>query len=229
MKEKIALAIALVLIVALLFGRKQLHAIIVGLPNMTSCLFLKPVEDVVARKGNESHKRLASVFRSQALEYPPDNFALLAFKDSGQLQLYVSSGGHPYQFVRFYNLKSPTKDDTELADGIYRITVLEPKSPWHLALKLEPLDILHKLSNLSGQFIHGGEVSAGCLAVSDDDIQDLFILAYDVKNRTIPVIVAPTDYRASPSTSNSNSDIESKIKTSLATFGPPVNKPHSKQ
>jgi len=47
----------------------------------------------------------------------------------------------------------------------------------------------------SNIMIHGNQVSNGCLAIGDQAIEDLFVLAAKVGIEKIKVIIAPFDFR----------------------------------
>ena len=47
-------------------------------------------------------------------------------------------------------------------------------------------------------FIHGKAVSIGCLAMGDEAIEELFVLAAHVGTENIKVIIAPSDPRKTP-------------------------------
>jgi hypothetical protein len=43
--------------------------------------------------------------------------------------------------------------------------------------------------------IHGNTGSIGCLSMGDKASEDLFVLAYDLKNVQEPLIICPVDFR----------------------------------
>ncbi len=46
-------------------------------------------------------------------------------------------------------------------------------------------------------FIHGKDVSIGCLAMGDEAIEDLFVLVHDVDRSNTKVLISPADPRTS--------------------------------
>ncbi len=98
--------------------------------------------------------------------------------------------------------------DGRTPDGIYRIPLLNPASSYHLSLKLDYPnavdDARHRRhTRLAGQtwpqggdiFIHGKCVSIGCIAMTDDAIEKLYLLVASLPagRRRIPVLVLPYD------------------------------------
>ena len=60
------------------------------------------VEDRLAQFGDRAKARLAPHFAAAGVTFPPEEVALLAFKDARALQLYVRSAGQNWRFVRDY-------------------------------------------------------------------------------------------------------------------------------
>jgi murein L,D-transpeptidase YafK len=89
--------------------------------------------------------------------------------------------------------------DLQVPEGVYRIAVFNPESRFHLSLGLNypnEADRARVDSRKPGGdiYIHGSAVSIGCLAMGDEAIEQIFLLAYDVKNagqRELPVHIFP--------------------------------------
>ena len=122
--------------------------------------------------------------------------------------------------------------DEQIPEGIYKILYLHPFSQLHLAMKLNYPNSFDKLQALkdgrnqlgNNIFIHGNSLSAGCIAVGDHNIEDLFVLVHDVGPGQATVIIAPNDLRYySPVTRLSQApnwapELYQNIKTSLQRF-----------
>jgi hypothetical protein len=213
-KLKNALFILMVILAVVLFlERKKIRVWLKKIPGFALRLGGNTVEDQVAKYGPTAHRRVAAIFRTKGLEYPPDKLALVAFKDSRQLQIYVSNGGRPLKFVRSYTILGASgvsgpklkEGDRQVPEGIYHISSLEPDCPYHLGLRLDYPDDFDRArakedgrTNLGGDIlIHGDNCSVGCLAVGDQASEDLFVMAYDTKDQSIPVVISPVDPRVS--------------------------------
>jgi len=235
--KRTLLVFMVILAIVAFLERKHLRMLLSKIPGVGRGV---TVEDQVAKYGPTAHRRVAAVFRSKGLEYPPDKLALLAFKDSRQIQIYVANGGKPYRFVRSYTIFGASgvsgpkliKGDKQVPEGIYRISSLEPSCPYHLGLRINYPNEFDQArakedgrTNLGGDIlIHGNSGSISCLAVGDQASEDLFVLVYDTKDRDIPVIISPSDFRqtqipaAVPDSSPWISRLYNDINKSLALF-----------
>ena len=90
--------------------------------------------------------------------------------------------------------------------GIYRVTALNPNSRYYLSLKLNyPNDFDRLKARKDGRsdlgsdiFIHGNDLSRGCIGVGNPDIEELFALAVRTGPSNTGVIIAPHDLREKP-------------------------------
>lgn len=170
----------------------------------------RSVIEVVQDIGSPARSRMQKFFKSAGVRYPPNEVALLALKDSALLELWVGPEHSPV-FIRSYEIKALSgikgpklrEGDRQVPEGIYEIEGFNPNSRFHLSLKLNypnPFDLKHAKDDGrhepgSNIFIHGKAVSIGCLAIGDEAIEELFVLAYDVGRSHIKVVIAPSDPR----------------------------------
>ena len=180
----------------------------------------RSVGDVVRRYGPAAEARLGPFFASAKVEYPPKGLTLLALKEEKRLELWAESGGAP-TFVRSYKIRRASggpgpklrEGDGQVPEGLYRLAGLNPNSSYHLSMKLDYPNAhdrrqaaLEGRTRLGGDiFIHGKEVSIGCLAMGDEAIEELFVLASRVDRRNISVALAPRDFRKRPPAMTSGS------------------------
>lgn len=82
-------------------------------------------------------------------------------------------------------------------------------------------------------YIHGKEISTGCLAMGDPAMEEIYALALDAGKENITVVIAPndlrrtrpvTDLRRTPAWTG---ELYSKIKSALADFSKPPELPKS--
>ncbi len=188
---------------------------IVGLAG--ACLMLAAfmagaatVEQVVERYRAKVEQRLLPRFRFAGAEWPPTELTLVALKDVQRLELWARADG-PWVHVRDYHIKGISggpgpklrEGDLQVPEGIYRIARLNPNSAFHLSLKIDYPNAFDRQQarregrrNLGGDiFIHGNRVSKGCLAIGDNAVEELFVLAAMVGPEKVRVIIAPTDFR----------------------------------
>jgi hypothetical protein len=169
------------------------------------------VEDRLAQFGTRAKLRLAPHFAAAGAAFPPEDVALLAFKDARVVQLYTRAAGRGWTFVRTYPLLGASgvlgpklrEGDEQVPEGIYRVTLLNPNSRFHVSLRLDyPNEFDRRMarsdrrSNLGGDImIHGKNVSMGCLAIGDEAAEDVFVLAAQVLPARMQVLISPTDFR----------------------------------
>lgn len=83
------------------------------------------------------------------------------------------------------------------------MTDLNPNSRYHLSIKLDyPSERDRKRAASDGRtdlggeiFIHGSNVSIGCIAIGDEAIEEVFCLVAAVGLERVRVILAPNDLR----------------------------------
>jgi murein L,D-transpeptidase YafK len=168
------------------------------------------VADALRLYGASARLRLASHFRRAGVAYPPKRVALLAFKKEMRVALWAGDA-KTWHFIRSYPILAASghagpklrQGDYQVPEGLYRIEWLNPVSSYHLSMKVGyPNDFdraqaaRDHRTNLGGDiFIHGKNVSIGCIALGDPAIEELFTLAADAGPQRIRVIIAPNDLR----------------------------------
>lgn len=168
---------------------------------------------VVSRYAPEVRKMLIPAFAFAAVPYPPPSVTLLVMKDRHTIELWAEAGEQAHYIKRYYIWSASGKSgpklvegDKQVPEGFYQVTALNPGSKYHLSLGLDyPNAFDLKWAQAEGRlnpgsdiFIHGKSSSAGCLAMGDKNIQELFILANDVGVGNMRVIIAPSDPRNLP-------------------------------
>ncbi|HLP52534.1 MAG TPA: L,D-transpeptidase family protein [Chitinophagales bacterium] len=162
------------------------------------------VSDAYSRK--EEYVKM----KCRSKEIPEETFGnvfIRAFKAEETMELWVQKPDGKY--IKFNEFKvyamsgtlGPKRQqgDCQVPEGYYYIDDFNPVSSYHLSLGIsypnESDMILSSASHKGGDiYIHGGKASAGCLAMSNYYIEDIYICA--VKARTngqikIPVLIYP--------------------------------------
>lgn len=93
--------------------------------------------------------------------------------------------------------------DRQVPEGIYKILIFNEKSDYHLSLGInypnEADHIWADKDHAGGDiYIHGNCVSVGCLAMTDDLIEEIYIIAYEARKagqREIPIHIFPFNMR----------------------------------
>jgi murein L,D-transpeptidase YafK len=147
-------------------------------------------------------------FSNKNLNYQGFHLFIRAFKKEKTLEVWVKENGgkefkflHAYEFCGISGELGPKRKegDLQIPEGVYIINHFNPLSKFHLSLGLnypnESDRILSdKRSPGSAIYIHGNCVTIGCIPISDDKIQELYVLCVEAKNNgqmQIPVHVFP--------------------------------------
>ncbi|HIC7359183.1 TPA: L,D-transpeptidase family protein [Legionella pneumophila] len=178
----------------------------------------KAIDKAIKRYGLRVEPQLISYFSKAGVSYPPKEIALLAFKSERKVELWAKNPDqawthiHDYPLTGFSGRLGPKlrENDKQIPEGIYKLVNFNPFSSMHLSMMINyPNSFDRQKGYMDGRkelgnniFIHGKNLSVGCLAVGDLAIDQLFILARRVGLKNIQVIIAPNDLRyQKPSTS----------------------------
>ncbi len=208
MMKKVVVGVSVVVALVVFFltvGRPMLD------PIQLRILGLKTVGHIVHEYGDAVDARLEPVFDTAHISYPPDELALLVFKEERILELW---GLEDDQWVRVHKYKilgasghvgpKLQRGDNQVPEGIYAIAALHPNSRFHLSIKINyPNEFDREKAALDGRddlgdniFIHGNAVSAGCVAMGNEAIEELFVLVARAGKRNAQVIITPYDMRS---------------------------------
>ena len=176
------------------------------------------VEHAIKRYGIPTEPSLVKMLASSGVNYPPQEVALLAFKQERHIELWAKNENQSWHYIHTYpitafsgRLGPKLKEyDLQIPEGVYRLTTLNPFSSMHLSMMINYPNSFDRLqaskdgrSRLGNNiFLHGKAFSVGCLAVGDKAIDQLFLLVYRVGLNQVQLIIAPNDLRRSkPATS----------------------------
>jgi murein L,D-transpeptidase YafK len=163
-------------------------------PVRRSTAWRSPTKGPLARVAEAEAAKLATVkqlFADAHVAYPPAQMLLRGFKKEKRLELWAASRADaPLGHVTTYEICMASGElgpkrregDGQVPEGFYTLTEYNPASHFHLAM-------LVSYPNLSDQIlgdkrhpgneimIHGRCVSVGCLAMSDERIQEIWLAA----------------------------------------------------
>ncbi len=169
------------------------------------------IEDRLAEVGEAARTWWAPHFSAADLAYPPSRVTLVCFKRERVLHVHGANDGSMRHVARFDILGASgttgpklREGDRQVPEGIYAIESLNPNSRFHLALRVNypnaddrARGALDGRTDLGGDImIHGGSASVGCLAMGDETIERLFVLAADVGVEHVEVLLCPYDLRS---------------------------------
>jgi murein L,D-transpeptidase YafK len=154
---------------------------------------------------------LMKQFREKGLEWPAKYVYIRSFKYDSHLEVWVKSEAkEPYKLFKNYRVcalagtlgPKRMRGDYQVPEGFYYINEFKPNSNYHLALGLNYPNTSDRLLSDSLQpggdiYIHGSCVTTGCIPVTDQKIEELYILAAWAKSQGqdfIPVHVFPISF-----------------------------------
>ena len=148
------------------------------------------VEQVIG----EIEPRVSDVSRGVV---PGERHYLLANKSKRLLQLFDGDWCllKSYPFTGFSGKDGPKRKegDGQIPEGVYRITLLNPQSRFHLSLRLDypnALDRLHNGENPGSDiYIHGGHATIGCIPLGDPGIEDVFYAVHRIGIEHVQVFI----------------------------------------
>jgi murein L,D-transpeptidase YafK len=168
------------------------------------------VQEVIDLYGPAAEQRLVPYFQTAGVPYPPTAVAFLGFKAEQRLEVWARHQD-AWVFIRAYVIEAASgtagpklrEGDYQVPEGLYAIAALNPNSRFHLSLKLDyPNAVDRQQAALEGRdqlggdiFLHGKDVSTGCLAMGDVAIEELFVLAVRTGIEQVVVLLAPYDFR----------------------------------
>lgn len=155
---------------------------------------------------------LRNQFEKNKLVWPPSEMYIRSFKYDKELEVWVKDATSG-SFILFKTYKvciqsgslgpKRMEGDFQVPEGFYYINEFNPNSMFHLSLGLNYPNASDKiLSNPkqpgSNIFIHGNCVSTGCIPLMDVPMEELYVLAAQVRSQEmqefIPVHIFPIRY-----------------------------------
>ena len=130
---------------------------------------------------------LKAAFQEQGLEWGAPIF-IRAFKEERTLELWVKKN-EKFVHFRSYPIAAASgklgpkrrEGDRQVPEGFYFVkpSQMNPRSNFHLAFNIGYPNSYDKAHGRTGSFImvHGSDVSIGCLAMTDEKIEEIYTLA----------------------------------------------------
>lgn len=159
---------------------------------------------------------LRKQFESKKLNWPPQQLYVRSFKYDRILEVWVKDKPlDPFKLFKTYKVCMQSgslgpkrmEGDYQMPEGFYYINEFNPNSNYHLALGLNYPNASDKVLSDTRRpgseiYIHGGCVSTGCIAISDQPIEEVYVLASQARDQGqdfIPVHVFPVKYNVKKS------------------------------
>ncbi|HVM88170.1 MAG TPA: hypothetical protein VMT76_08265 [Puia sp.] len=161
---------------------------------------------------NRKEDTLMKQFQEKGLEWPARYVYIRSFKYDSELEVWVKNKKEEkYKFFKTYKVCAlagtlgPKRmaGDYQVPEGVYCINEFNPKSQYHLSLGLNYPNasdrLLSDLSQPGGEiYIHGSCVTVGCIPLTDDKIEEVYIITAHAKDKGedfIPVHIFPVNFK----------------------------------
>ncbi len=165
----------------------------------------------VANAFSTKEDTLQKEFKSKGLQWPAKYVYIRSFKFDNELEIWVKNDlKEKYKLFKTYKVCMQSgslgpkrlQGDFQVPEGFYYINEFNPRSNYHLALGLNYPNASDKILSDSmrpgnGIYIHGSCVSVGCIPVTNQDIEEIYIIASYAKaagQEYIPVHIFPIRY-----------------------------------
>lgn len=166
------------------------------------------ITDILKRKEDTLKKQ----FIEKNLAWPAKYLYIRSFKYDSKLEVWVKSSIKE-QFKLFKTYKvcalagtlgpKRMEGDYQVPEGFYHINEFNPNSQYHVSLGLNYPNLSDRILSDSVQpggaiYIHGSCVTTGCIPITNQQIEELYILAAYSKNQGqdfIPVHIFPIDFK----------------------------------
>jgi murein L,D-transpeptidase YafK len=161
-------------------------------------LFLTDSQARAARVQGRASPSLRELCRRSKVSYPPNRVFIRAFKAERELEVW---GGNPtgkLRLLRRYPIAAASggpgpkrcEGDMQVPEGVYHVARFNPHSRFHLSLGLNYPNASDQILGVHGHlgrdiYIHGNHVSAGCLAMTDPKIEEIYLLASHAKEAVV--------------------------------------------
>lgn len=170
------------------------------------------VDDRLIEFGASARNRMLPHFLRAGVPYPPARLVLLGLKEERQIQIYAPDHGGTLRFVRSMRVIAAAggpgpklrEGDRQVPEGVYPIRYLNPNSAAYVSLMIGYPNAFDKARALKdGRKRLGGDIvihgptagTAGCLALSEDSVEEVFTLVADTGVGRTRMILAPHDLR----------------------------------
>ena len=165
------------------------------------------ISEALVRKEDTLQKQ----FREKGLPWPVKYIYLRSFKYDSQLEVWVKSKKEEkFKLFKTYRVCALSgslgpkrmQGDYQVPEGFYYINEFNPKSVYHLSLGLNYPNASDRMLSDSLQpggdiYIHGSCVTTGCIPITNQQIEELYILATHAKTQGqdfIPVHIFPIQF-----------------------------------
>jgi murein L,D-transpeptidase YafK len=159
----------------------------------------------------DKEEQLRKEFEKKGLVYPAKYIFLRSFKLDSELEIWVkNSATDTFRLFKSYRVCTLSgkmgpkrkEGDMQVPEGFYYINDFNPNSNYHLSLGINYPNFSDKVLSDPKKpgkeiYIHGSCLTIGCIPLTDEFIDEVYILAVNAKNAGqdfIPVHVFPIKF-----------------------------------
>ncbi|MCO5248465.1 MAG: hypothetical protein M9887_05925 [Chitinophagales bacterium] len=162
----------------------------------------------VEKAAQNTQAQLKKLCAEKGLTLPLDKIFIRALKEEGVLEIWGANGGN-FQLVTAYVICASSghlgpkvrQGDRQVPEGWYQIDSINPKSEFHLSLRLNypnKVDLVRSQNEKDPGgdiFIHGECSTVGCIPILNTPIEKVFWLVvqslYTFPNQAVQVLILP--------------------------------------
>ena len=154
---------------------------------------------------------LKKQFAAAGITWPAAQIYIRSFKYDSQMEIWArNKPTEKFKLFKTYKICALSgslgpkrmEGDFQVPEGFYYINEFNPRSDYHLSLKLNYPNESDKLLSDSlrpggGIYIHGSCVTVGCIPINDEQIEELYLITASAKSNGqdfIPVHIFPVRY-----------------------------------
>ncbi|HEX6067047.1 MAG TPA: L,D-transpeptidase family protein [Longimicrobiales bacterium] len=161
---------------------------------------------------SNAERSIKRLYRERGIRYPAAEVYVRVFKTERTMEVWVRGQDRDrFELLKAYRIcamaggvgPKKRRGDQQVPEGFYNISTFNPTSSYHLSLRIDYPNQRDEAANSRGLdlggdiYIHGGCRSEGCLAITDDGIDELYWIALTARGmgqRQIPVHIFPARF-----------------------------------
>lgn len=179
---------------------RSVRALLVLLVFSSTAALADKVKEVRARRAAD----VKALVEKAGLTYPVEEVYLRAFKKERLLELWAGKKGQALVLLKTYPFCAASGElgpkrmegDLQVPEGLYEVPSFNPFSDYHLSMKVSYPNESDKVRSDPKRpggliYLHGSCASIGCIAIEDEPIEEVYLIAFDAKRRPIRFDIFP--------------------------------------
>ncbi len=172
--------------------------------TLVAVLVVTAAPDRVTEVRQRRAADVRALVEKAGLHYPPEAMYVRVFKRERQVEVWARDAKKPMVLVTTFAICAASGDegpkrvegDLQVPEGFYELVQFNATSAYHLSMKVNypnASDRVRSDPKHPGSLIymHGSCASIGCIAIENEPIEVVYLLALDVKQRQLPIHIFP--------------------------------------